>query len=282
MRRQKSEKLRDLLNELPHGYLLDTKTLSRYDIDYRLAHKYVKHGWLEQVARGLYRRPYGSGGHAGNEVTDWRTITLSMIFMDYKVHLGGMTALSLEGYDHYLPVGGPSNIYLHGDDIPTWLKRVPSNVSILTRSLKLFSEPEMGVDDMPSAFAGDTKSAFTPSDLAMRISHPERAILEALAEVPGTVTFHKLDVAFESLTQLRPARLQSLLSACTSVKVKRLFFVFADRHAHAWRKYLAAEDFDLGSGSRELVKGGKYHPAYHISVPGEFIEPVEGEGDDGP
>lgn len=282
MRRQKSEKLRELLSELPHGYLLDTRTLSRYGIDYRLAHKYVKHGWLDQVARGLYRRPYGSTDRSNDAVTDWRTITLSMVFMGYRVHLGGMTALSLEGYDHYLPVSGHPEVYLYGDDIPTWLKRVSSNASFLTRSLKLFAEPELGIDDMPSVFAGATSTATTPSDFSMRVSHPERAILEALAEAPQKAPFHKLDVAFESLAQLRPARLQSLLGACTSIKVKRLFFVFADRHKHAWRRYLTPGDFDLGSGPRELVKGGKYHPAYHISVPAEFVEAFGGETDDGP
>ena len=38
----------------------------------------------------------------------------------------------------------------------------------------------------------------------------------------------------EGLRNLSPRRLQALLSDCKSVKVKRLFFWFAERHNHAW------------------------------------------------
>ena len=70
---------------------------------------------------------------------------------------------------------------------------------------------------------------------------------------------------------LRPGRLTALLSACRSVKVRRLFFVFADRHGHGWRKHLDASEIDFGSGPRALVDGGKFHPAYRISVPEELV-----------
>lgn len=63
------------------------------------------------------------------------------------------------------------------------------------------------------------------------------------------------------------------------MKVKRLFFVFADRHAHAWRKHLNPDDFDLGAGPRALVKGGKFHPLYNISVPEEFLSNRQDGGD---
>lgn len=58
----------------------------------------------------------------------------------------------------------------------------------------------------------------------------------------------------------------------------RLFFVCADRHNHPWRKRLDADEFNLGSGDRALVKGGRIHPRYRIMVPEEF---VKSEADDG-
>jgi len=89
-----------------------------------------------------------------------------------------------------------------------------------------------------------------------------------------------LDMTFQSLTTLRPRRLMALLAACTSVKVKRLFSVFADRHAHAWRKHIDPAAFNLGKGDRALVKGGKLHPRYRITVPPEYAvakeEPADG------
>ncbi len=74
----------------------------------------------------------------------------------------------------------------------------------------------------------------------------------------------------EGLTNLSPRRLQGLLESCRSVKVKRLFFFFADRHPHAWLKRLDKHTVDLGKGKRLLVKGGKLNSTYHITVPEEM------------
>lgn len=41
----------------------------------------------------------------------------------------------------------------------------------------------------------------------------------------------------------------------------------ADRHSHRWRNQLVHGNFDLGSGKRELVKGGRLNKAYNITVP---------------
>jgi hypothetical protein len=51
------------------------------------------------------------------------------------------------------------------------------------------------------------------------------------------------------------------------VKVKRLFFYFADRHRHAWVKHLDAGAIDFGTGKRMLVPGGKLDPTPQITVP---------------
>lgn len=110
------------------------------------------------------------------------------------------------------------------------------------------------------------------------MSMPERAILEALDELPDNESFHTIDMAFESLTNLRPRRVSELLGACRKIKVTRLFFVFADRHNHAWRKHLNPDELNLGSGDRALVKGGKIHPRYRIMVPEEFAKTGAGDG----
>jgi hypothetical protein len=58
--------------------------------------------------------------------------------------------------------------------------------------------------------------------------------------------------------------MERLLTACQSVKIKRLFF-FADRHPHTWRKRLGAAAFDLGKGM--LVRGGRLDKRHQITVP---------------
>ncbi len=73
---------------------------------------------------------------------------------------------------------------------------------------------------------------------SLRLSSPERAILEALDELPDGDGFRSIDMVFQSVVSLRPRRLMTLLTACSSVKVKRLFFVYAERHRHAWFKHL--------------------------------------------
>lgn len=81
------------------------------------------------------------------------------------------------------------------------------------------------------------------------MSSPERAILEAIDELPDHESFHNLDMVFESLTTLRPKMLSALLYSCRKIKVRRLFFVFADRHDHPWRKRLDPEKFDLAAAT---------------------------------
>ncbi|MCH8517963.1 MAG: type IV toxin-antitoxin system AbiEi family antitoxin domain-containing protein, partial [Cyclobacteriaceae bacterium] len=115
-------------------------------------------------------------------------------------------------------------------------------------------------------------------DWGLTMSTPERAILEAMDELPDHESFHTLDMVFESLTTLRPRLISDLLQACRKIKVKRLFFVFADRHGHAWRKRIDPQAFGLGSGDRALVKGGKIHPRYRIMVPEVFVKPEADSG----
>ena len=99
------------------------------------------------------------------------------------------------------------------------------------------------------------------------MSTPERAILELLDELPARETFHQADQLFGGMANLSPRRLQELLADCRNVKVKRLFFYFADRHRHAWLKRLDKDEIALGTGKRMLVRGGKLDPTYQITVP---------------
>ena len=109
----------------------------------------------------------------------------------------------------------------------------------------------------------------------VRASSPERAILEALDELPNRASFDTLDKIFEGLVTLRPGQLTALLTLCRSVKVRRLFFVFADKHRHPWLKHLDTSNIDFGSGPRALVADGKLHPTYRIYVPGDLM-PADG------
>lgn len=268
----REDKLKNVLKAVPAGFVVDARWLDAHGVSRFLTRKYVESGWLERLERGVFRRPSPQRGPL-----DWQTCLLSLQnIMNYQVHAGGTTALSLQGHIHYLPLGGPLPVWLYGKDIPTWLPRLQLDAPLTTRGLALFSDPTLGLTDNK---AGSTPSL--PWGWTLRMSSPERAILEALDELPAHESFHNLDMVFEGLTTLSPRRLAALLQSCTKIKVRRLFFVFADRHKHTWRERLNPDDFVLGKGDRALVRGGKIHPRYRIMVPPEFVETTTG-GADGP
>src|SRR3546814_5673708 len=99
-----------------------------------------------------------------------------------------------------------------------------------------------------------------------------------ISDCSSYVCSSDLDMVFQVLSNLRPRHLMSLLRSCRSIKVRRLFFVFADRHEHAWLKHLEKDAIDFGFGPRALVKGGKLHPTYRIYVPEDILPADVTEG----
>ena len=282
MTQQRQERLKPLLDDLPPGYVADAAWLTARGIDRKSILQYEQRGWLEKLARGVYRRPDTHRNVSADG--DWRRLVLSLQrVMGYEVHVGGRTALSLHGFEHYLRLGAEApRVYLYGD-VPSWLARLPNADRFETRTLNLFGGSKTGVDGVDGV---DDKNQSSPPQRRLNdlvVSTPERAILEMLNELPVHESFHNVDTIFEGLANLRPRLLETLLKECRSVKVKRLFFVFADQHDHAWRKYLNPDDFDLGSGPRALVEGGRLHPRYDITVPPELIDATQSdESTDGP
>nr|WP_238408502.1 type IV toxin-antitoxin system AbiEi family antitoxin domain-containing protein [Xanthomonas citri] len=53
---------------------------------------------------------------------------------------------------------------------------------------------------------------------------------------------------------------------------QRLFLALADRHRHAWLAHVPLDGVDLGGGKRALVPGGRLHPTYQITLPGDLDE----------
>lgn len=265
----RSQNLKKLLDAVPAGYLVDAAWLVSQGIAYESFRDYVKRGWLERITRGVFRRPLPKTPRSNS--IDWKTCLLSMQhIMGHDLHVGGTTALGEHGHAHYLRLSESAPIWIYGDSIPNWLVKLPTNAPIEIRSRSLFADPTLGLAK------GDMNAL--PWDWTLTMSTPERAILEAMDELPDHESFHSLDMVFESLTTLRPRLLSDLLHSCRKIKVKRLFFVFADRHDHPWRKRLDPQVFDLGSGDRALVKGGKIHPRYRIMVPEEFVKPEAENG----
>lgn len=268
----RSQNLKKLLDAVPAGYLVDAAWLVSQGIAYESFRDYVKRGWLDRITRGVFRRPLPStAATPTSNSIDWKTCILStQHIMGHDLHVGGTTALGEQGHAHYLRLGESGPVWVYGENIPNWLVKLPMDAQIRTRPRSLFTDPKLGL------IKGKTTGQ--PWDWGLTMSTPERAILEAMDELPDHESFHTLDMVFESLTTLRPRLLSDLLQSCRKIKVKRLFFVFADRHDHPWRKRIDPQAFDLGSGDRALVRGGKIHPHYRIMVPDDFVKPEAGNG----
>ncbi len=254
---------------------MDAAWLTRRGFSTSLRSQYVTAGRLEQPAHRVYRRPRGSLG--------WQQVVISLqTLLEYPLSVGGKTALELQGFAHYLPMT-VREVHLYGPKrSPTWLETLPAGVrfichndqKLFRRSLKptelgKLTESSSAVANKTSDWVADnfTVQRLGQWDWPLLLSTPERAFLELLDELPKRETFDQADKLMSGLTMLSPRRLDRLLTDCRNVKVKRLFFFFADRHEHAWLKHLHKESFDLGTGKRMLVKGGKLDPKYQITVP---------------
>lgn len=281
MSAQTQSKLNHLEAQLPEGLLVDAAWLTDRGYSTSLRSQYVKAGWLQQPARRVYRRPRGA--------LSWQQVVISLqTLLEQKLVVGGRTALELQGYAHYLRQR-ETEVHLYGPMKPaSWLWDLQLGATfVVHNSAVLF-----GDDLRDVAFPGLREHAASDTELKplseaglkvlpwgqwgwpFVISAPERAILELLDELPDKESFHQADMLFEGLANLSPRRMQRLLKRCRSVKVKRLFLFFADRHGHAWRKHLDPEALDLGSGKRMLVKGGRLHPTYRITVPADLAGDV--------
>ena len=277
---KKSEKLKYLLGVVPPGFLVDGRFLRAHHFQSKSVGDYVSRGWLERLGWGVYRRPLptkvtntdfamspaSSDASAQMSGVPVAVAVVSMQrIMGYGFHVGGVSALQLLGHVHHLPLGGDQTLHLYGDT-PSWLRRIPLNAKPLTHTRALFADDSvLGVIDADHRMITDSPD-LSVWHYSVRVASPERAILEAIDELPNHTTFDAIDEIFQGLTMLRPQILMQLLLACRSVKVKRLFLVFADHHQHAWREYIDSSLIGLGSGPRALIEGGKLHPVYRIAV----------------
>jgi hypothetical protein len=250
-------KINQLQHILPEGLFVDSAWLQQQGYSRPLIAKYVHSGWLESPASRVYRRPKAreSGLH-------WEEIVASLqTLLNAPFIVGGRTSLELQGYAHYLTPSGPTEIHLYGNaKPPKWLTCLPLKQKLVFHNAHLFQTEKNSPDDF------STQSWETMKGKLI-ISTPERAILEVMDEIPQHETFHQADMLMQGLTNLSPRRLAKLLANCRSIKAKRLFLWFAERHNHPWFARLNQSKIDLGSGKRMFLPGGQLNQKYLITVP---------------
>lgn len=272
MDEQTSPPLNRLMSRLTPGQLVDSAWLHEQGISRSSVHAYVKNHWLERVAPRVYRR-----SEASSSTLRWDlAVASAQALRPSNFYVGGPSALDLLGRAHYLSLGGASKVHLYDPEgnMPSWLVRLPLDAVLLVRTRALFTDPALGVEwrryELGTGRLGsavDEPSRSDPWDNFLKVAGEERAAIEMLDEVPEDVAFDFADEIFQGLSNLRPRLVTRLLASCASVRAKRLFLFYADRHDHAWSKHVDRTQVDLGKGKRQLVAGGRLDTRYQITVP---------------
>lgn len=245
-------KINQLLQKLPSGALFFSSWMRENGISYELQRRYRDSEWLAPIGAGVMVR-------TGENPTIYGALSSLNKQTGKHFYVGGLSALELAGYTHYVPMGRPVVYigYPQGEWVPTWLKKHDWGVDLLFVTSEYF--------DLDTGITPVMQGAFE-----ILVSTPERSFMECLNLVPKQYNLMDLYYVMEQLTALRPGTVQALLEQNTSVKMKRLFLFMADKAGHAWFSDLDLQKIDTGSGKREIVPNGVYDNKYQIVIPEEL------------
>lgn len=251
----RKDKLNRVMTQVPEGLPVTAAWLNQeVGASRQLVQRYVKNGWLANPCRGVYvRNP--------SKMT-WLSALLAVQWVEGRAcYPSGISALGLLGFGQYFPLGKGSVQSLGGPDVPpVWLDRLDLEVSFRYAGKTLFTQLEIGMTDFP----------VEGFERRLRLPSASHALLEILAGVRDEDGFRTAYELFEGLTTLNPHQVHALLLNCGHIKAKRLFLMMLDQTGHAWGRQLDREAYNLGSGKREVVKGGKLNRRYGVTVPEGF------------
>jgi len=218
--------------------------------------KYQRSGWLERIGHGAWKR-------SGDRI-DWQGGVFALQQEEpLRIWPGGATALSLAGYSHYLSFGREAvELFATAStSLPGWFSKHEWAVSVNFHSTGLFAameDPSLQTFQVPYC------------QFELKISTPERAVLELIHRSADETLFSGVVDVFSGLGTLSPRRLQKLLEACTSIRVKRVFLLLARNAGHAWYRRIDLSRLDIGKGKRQITPGGRLDKEFLITVPERF------------
>jgi len=249
---QNSRKINQLLQEWPKGTVATKAQLDKLGIYRQLATKYIYYGWINRLGPGAFVR--------SGDTVDWRGGLYALqTQLGMTVHVGGRTALELQGLSHFVPLGRQKKVILVSDQpeqLPAWFRNYRWEASLEHRCLSLFERvPDKGTAKLDCG------------GFEVVISSAERAVMEQMRFARTNDDVEQAYQLMEGLNTLRPNVVQDLLVNCRSVKVKRLFLWSAETVRHAWFGRLDPSQIDLGKGKRHLYRGGRLDSKYQITVP---------------
>lgn len=221
-------KLNKLYTGLAPGTPIVSEDLTALGISADLAVHYVRAGWLQRLARGVYCRP-----------NDPLALHPSLVVLQRNLeglHVGGKSALDWHGIRQYVSQQPVLQLYgWQAGKLPGWFtERFPAEY----HRKRLFNE-------RPSALLH--VRPFEKRKGAALVSAPERALLEILSEVGVRQPLQEARELVESAYSLRADVLRELLKHCTSIKTVRLCLKLGSELSQPWATKLDPAKLPKGS-----------------------------------
>ena len=246
-------KINSLMQDYPKGLVLLSSWLVSQGYPYELQQQYRKSGWLKSIGKGAMLK-------SGDPLLLSGALAAIQSQANINLHLGGRSALELNGIAHYLQLSSSeATLFALGKTkLPSWFINNDWDVKPKVFRTSLFEDDSIGLTD------------YQDTGIDMKISSSGRAMMECLSLCPTEFPLTEAYELMEGLSTLRPKQAQELLEKCTSIKVKRLFLYFAERAGHSWLKYINQANIDLGSGNRSLTDNGVLISKYKLVLPKEL------------
>ena len=252
MTSRQTSKINRLLQKWPKGTVATQAWLTQLGVSSKLANWHVGSGWLVRFGARAFTQP-------GDQI-DWRGGLYALqTQLGMTVHVGGRTALELQGRSHFIPLGRQKKVILVSDQseqLPAWFRDHRWEVSLEHSCLSLFERiPDKAATELDCG------------GFQVLMSSAERAVMEEMRRARSNDDIRHVYQLMEGLSTLRPNIVQLLLENCRSAKVKRLFLWSAETTGHTWFERLDSSRVDLGKGKRWIYKGGLLDQKYQITVP---------------
>ena len=248
-----------LKQKLPLGMVATKRWLQEQGLSLHYIDNSVRRGALVVAVPGVYYRDEAR--------PTWQGVVASLQQMaKLPVHVGGLSALAVNGVSHFVNKRGNPIVNLYSPDkLPAWVNKIDVGATFAWHGTKRLWPESLLLDQ--SVFRHYEWVKGLPE---ITYSCVEKAYLEVLNEMPKHVSFEHADALLQGLHNLSPRKLDTLLKGCLNVKVKRLFFWLAERNQQPWFKYLKSEDYDLGTGKRVVAVNGRLENKWQITVPKEM------------
>jgi hypothetical protein len=231
MRVSENISIKELLSKLEWDTPYGSRDLQALGLPSTAAARLAQSGWLKRLGRGVYQVP--------NAKLDMNKALAHLSLEVPELHVGGKTALAWRGTRHNLAHQERLNLWgLKAGRLPAWFTDL---FNVTYQSTRIFDNA------LPKGFGLAPLPAGNPK---VRVSVPERALLELFSDTGKLQSLEETLNVAESVRHLRPEVLETLLAHTTRVKVVRLAKSLAESLELPWLEVAKKHNERLGSSSR--------------------------------